>query len=143
MMKLELLEAILHTGTETAETLRAEFCDVTEEEIQGYLKILTAMDGQTAIVSLSFSCPGDYDYMGLFDEAQAKEVAYLMEQDPFMGCYIDQREEFDQVWDSGDYCPDGCWTLKKAHVQIIGPLGKPVDLDALAERLEAAEAANE
>lgn len=140
MMKLELFEAVLHTGAETAETLRTEFGDVTEEELRGYLKILAAMDGQKAIVSPSFFCPGDYDYMGLFDEAQAKEVAYLMEQDPFMGCYIDQREDFDRVWDSGDYCPDGCWSLKKEYVEIVGPLGKPVDLDALAKDIETAQA---
>jgi hypothetical protein len=53
---------------------------------------------------------------------QAKEVSYLMEQDPFTGCFIDQREEFDCVWDSGEYCPDVTWTLKKEQVEIIGPL---------------------
>ena len=137
MIKLELFEAILRTSEATADTLRAEFGDVTEEEIQGYLKILAAMDGQRAIVSPSFSLLGDYDYMGLFDEAQAKEVAYLMEQDPFMGCYIDQREDFDRVWDSGDYCSDGCWGLKREYVEIVGPLGKSVDLEELAKTVEA------
>ena len=93
-MKIELFEAILHTGGQTAGQLKAEFGDVTDEEIQGYIKILEAMDGQKAIVILSLSSPGEYNYMGLLDEAQGKEVAYLMEQDPMMGCYIDQREEF-------------------------------------------------
>lgn len=122
-MKLELFEAVLHTSGATTDTLRAEFGDVTEEEIQGYLKILAAMDGQRAIVLPSFSNAGEYDYMGLFDEARGKEVAYLMEQDPMMGCFIDQREEFDQVYDSGDYCPDGIWTLKKEYVEIVRPIG--------------------
>ena len=96
---------------------------MTEEEIQCYLKILSAMDGQRAIVAPSFSGAEGYDYMGLFDAAQGKEVAYLMEQDPMMGCFIDQREEFDQVYDSGDYCPDGIWTLEKEYVEIIRPIG--------------------
>lgn len=39
-----------------------------------------------------------------------------------MGCFIDQREEFDRVYDSGDYCPDGTWTLKKEYVEIVGPI---------------------
>lgn len=134
-MKLELFEAVLHTGGAAADTLRAEFGDVTEEEIQGYLKILAAMDGQRAIVSPSFSTPDEYDYMGLFDEAQGREVAYLMEQDPMMGCYIDQREEFDRVYDSGDYCPDGIWALKKEYVEIVGPI-------AAAEQQEAGEVEN-
>lgn len=139
MMKLDLLEAILHTGKATADTLRAEFADVTEDEIQGYLKILAVMDGQRAIVSSSFSSPDEYDYMGLFDAAQAKEVAYLMEQDPMMGCYIDQREQFDKDFDSGNYLPDGIWPLKKEYVEIIGPLCRPVDMDALAKTVEAGE----
>jgi hypothetical protein len=122
-MKLELFEAILHTCDVTAEQIRAEAGDVTDDEIQGYLKILAAMDGQKAIVAPSFSRLDEYDYMGLLDPAQAKEVAYLMEQDPFMGCYIDQREDFDRDYDSGDYCPDGTWTLKKEYVKIIGPIG--------------------
>lgn len=121
-MKIELLEAVLHTGMATADNLRAEYGDVTEEEIQGYLKTLVAMDGQRAIVSPSSFDAEGYDYMGLFDAAQAKEVAYLMEQDPMMGCFIDQREEFDRVYDSGDYCPDGTWTLKKEYVEIVGPI---------------------
>lgn len=134
-MEIKLFEAILHTGGATAAQLRAEFDGITDEEIQGYIKILAAMDGQRAIVSPSFTSPDEYDYMGLLDSAQDKEVAYLMEQDPFMGCYIDQREDFDAAWDSGQYCSDGCWTLKKEYVEVVGPLGKPVDLDALAKSL--------
>lgn len=122
-MNFELFEAILHTGGRTEDQLRAEFGNVTDEEIRGYLKILEAMDGQRAIVMPSLSCEGEYDYMGLFDAAQAKEVSYLMEQDPFMGCYIDQREQFDQDYDSGNYCPDGTWPLKKEYVEIIAPAG--------------------
>lgn len=121
-MKIELFEAILHTGGKTVERLRAEDPNVTEDEIQGYIKILGAMDGQRAIVSTSLCSPDEYGYMGLYDQTQAKEVAYLMEQDPFVGCFIDQREEFDRVWDSGEYCPDVTWTLKKEQVEIIGPL---------------------
>lgn len=120
---LKLFEAILHTGGRSTDDLRAEYGDVTDEEIQGYIKIFEAMDGQKAIVASSFINPNEYDYMGLFDPAQCKEVSYLMEQDPMMGCYIDQREEFDRDYDSGKYCPDGIWTLKKEHVEIVRPIG--------------------
>jgi len=123
-MELKLFEAILHTGGKTVEQLRADFGDVTDEEILGYIKVLDAMDGQRAVVNLSFASPGEYDYCGLLNPAQAKEVAYLMEQDPYMGCYIDQREDFDTDWDSKQYCgPAGIWTLKKEYVEIVGPLG--------------------
>jgi len=120
-MKIELFEAILHTGGKTAEKLRVEFGDVTEDEIQSYIKILDAMDGQKALVATSLLDPNEYAYMGLLDETQGKEVTYLMEQDPMMGCYIDQREQFDRDYDSGNYCPEGVWTLKKENVEIIGP----------------------
>lgn len=120
-MKIELFEAILHTGGETAEQFRAEEPDVTDDEIQCYIKIFDAMDGQRAIVVPSFFGPNEYNYGGLLDEAQGKEVAYLMEQDPMMGCYIDQREQFNRDYDSGEYCPVATWTLKKEQVEIIGP----------------------
>lgn len=123
-MKIEAFEAILHTGGRNPEDLRAEYGNVTDEEIQGYLKVFSAMDGQRAIVTPDSFSDGEYVYCGLFDNPQAKEVAYLMEQDPFMGCYIDQRETFDRAWDSGQYCPDGCWTLKSKYVEIVGPLEK-------------------
>ena len=42
-----------------------------------------------------------------------------MEQDPMMGCYIDQREQFDLDYDSGNYCPDGVWCLEKDWVEIV------------------------
>ncbi|HNX99598.1 MAG TPA: hypothetical protein PKN39_02350 [Oscillospiraceae bacterium] len=131
-MKIKLFEAILHTGGKTAEQLREKFGDVTDEEIAGYLKVLEAMDGQRTFVAPSLSSPDEYNYMGLFDEAKGKEVAYLMEQDPMMGCYIDQREQFDHDYDCGDYCPDGTWTLPKDFVEIVGPLnGKIIALNSL------------
>ena len=76
-MKIELFEAILHTGGETAEQFRAEEPDATDDEIQCYIKIFDAMDGQRAIVAPSFFGPNEYKYGGLLDEAQGKEVAYL------------------------------------------------------------------
>lgn len=131
MNKLILFEAVLHTGGKTAEQLKAEYGDATDEETQIYKKVFDAMDGQKALVAPSYISSDEYHYMGLEDEAQHKEVAYLMEQDPMMGCYIDQREEFDRDYDSGNYVPDGIFCLKKEQVEIIREIGRPVDLEAL------------
>lgn len=111
-MKLKLYEAILHTGGPTAET---------EAEDQGYLRVLAAMDGQRAIVAPSLYKPGEYDYLGLIDPDMEREVAYLMEQDPTTGGYIDQRAQFDLDYDSGAYCPDEIWQLKKEWVEVLTP----------------------
>ena len=74
------------------------------------------MDGQEAVVIPS----GDeYHFGGLFDEPKGKELCYLMEQDPFAGCYIDQREEFNVAYDAGEYAPDCAFCLPASAVEIV------------------------
>lgn len=47
-----------------------------------------------------------------------------MEQDPDLGCFINQREEFDKVYDSGAYASDFIHIIDKDQAEIIEKLKK-------------------
>jgi hypothetical protein len=113
---MKIQRAILHT-----KGLESQFDnEVTLEELSVYTQIFDAMDGQEAVVIQS---SGEYHFGGLTDEAKGKELCYLMEQDPFVGCYIDDREGFDAVYDSGDYAPDCAFCLPIDAIEIIATEG--------------------
>lgn len=114
---VKVCKAILHTkGLESRYT-----GEITPEEIAVYQRIFAMMDGQEAIV---VDAGEEYHFAGLTNETVGKELCYTMEQDPFMGCYVDQRAEFDEVYDAGDYSPDGIFCLPRSAVEIIAEEGK-------------------
>ena len=82
-------------------------------------KISAYMDGEIAYVIESSLEDGTYVFLGLKDKEKNKEVYYMMEQDSSMGVYIDDREEFDKDWDSGNYEPDGCHYLNPENVELL------------------------
>lgn len=82
-------------------------------------KISAYMDGEIAYVIESSLEDGTYVFLGLKDKEKDKEVHYMMEQDSSMGVYIDDREEFDKDWDSGNYEPDGCHYLNPENVELL------------------------
>lgn len=90
-----------------------------DPDYQLWKKIYEYMDGETAIVMKSTSGDGTYLFLGLKDKEKNKELHYMFEQDSFIGVYIDDREEFDKDWDSGDYEPDGCHYLNPENVEFL------------------------
>ena len=58
--------------------------------------------------------PDDADYQLWQNIAE-----YMDGEDSHFGVYIDDREEFDTDWDSGDYEPDGCHYLEPENVEIL------------------------
>lgn len=77
------------------------------------------MDGETALVIESSAIDGQYLFLGLKDKEKDRELHYMFEQDSHFGTYIDDREQFDKDWDSGDYEPDGCHYLEPENVEIL------------------------
>jgi len=84
-----------------------------------WVKIAEYMDGETALVIESSSGSGEYVFLALKDEKKNKELIYMMEQDRMFGCYIDDREGFDEDWDSGEYEPAGCHYLAPENVELL------------------------
>lgn len=115
-----LYKAILHTGNVTAELIKAECPDINPADIDPIIKLNKFLDGKEAILASSLADQNEYWYMDMENQVDAKEAAYLMEQDSETGTFINSRAEFDRVWDSGNYCADGWHTFKKEQVEITG-----------------------
>lgn len=128
-MKVKMYKAILHVK-KTEEQVREIYKDgigppATDEEIMNSVKFYDLLDGTTGIVSSDLSLmPGEYAYLGATEEysEREKEACYLKEQDLFFGTYINQREEFDADWESGNYSPEGTMHLTADEVEIIGEI---------------------
>lgn len=111
-MKFKVSKAILHT-----KGLESQYeSEVTPNEIAVYRQIFDMMDGQEGLV---LQCDQGYYFAGLTDEIKSKELCYIMEQDPVMGCYINQREEFNRAYDAGEYYQDAAFCLPMKAVEII------------------------
>ncbi len=82
-------------------------------------KITAYMDGEMALVIESSAGDGKYLFLALKDKEKDKELHYMMEQDSRFGIYIDDREQFDEDWDSNNYEPDGCHYLDPGNVEIL------------------------
>lgn len=119
MGELKVYRATLHTGCMTAEKLTEKWGgEVSLDEIVLYEKIYKAMDGQEAAVVASFE-GGEVHFLALTDRKADKELSYLMEQDPFIGCYIDDRDGFEKEYDSGEYFRDVSFMLDAAMVERL------------------------
>lgn len=113
---MELLKAVLHM-----ESMMKEIkpnTDFTEDDYKVWIKVYELMDGQTAIVTPN-QREGEYIYLGMVEREIDKEVSYLIEQDPMIGCYIDQREDFERDYDNDEYYPDGSIMLDAKCVEIV------------------------
>ena len=92
--------------------------DKTEPDFQLWQSIAAFMDGEKAYV-LKNSWENKYAFFGLEDREKDKELLYMMEQDSMMGTFIDDRSGFDEVYDSGEYAPDGCVCLEERYLEFL------------------------
>lgn len=82
-------------------------------------EVAELMDGEEALVFRSAFEPKEYAFLELINKEKNKEVFYKAEQDRIVGMYIDDREGFDKVWDSGNYEPDGVMYIEQKFVELI------------------------
>lgn len=92
--------------------------DSNDCDYELWKSIAEFMNGETAWVTESSGEEGVYVFLGLKDEDRGKELTYMMEQDSVMGTYIDNREDFDSVWESEEYDPPGCFYLEEKYIEF-------------------------
>lgn len=138
MGKLQIYEAILHTGGKTKKDILDQDkkankdsdnilqidinSTMTNAEIDNTITYYNMLDGLRAFVMPGIGGKG-YMLVGAAAEEyknRYKEAMYLMEQDAYFGAYIGMRDEFNQDWDSGNYCPEGIVGLDEDEVEILG-----------------------
>ncbi|MFT9055554.1 MAG: hypothetical protein ABF449_02855 [Ethanoligenens sp.] len=107
---MAIFKARLHTGGKTDEQIRKtnEIGELTAVDIENQKRFWNLLDGMEVYVlpwSASFN-DGKYAYIGRVHDEDAdreKQAFWLMEQDSLFGCFVDQPEEFERVWESGEY----------------------------------------
>lgn len=89
-----------------------------DSDYHTWKEIEEIMDGEKAIVVPS-GISNEYVFIGLLDNDKNKEIFYRKEQDSVIGMYINDRQEFDRAWHSGEYDPDGALYIKQKYVEMI------------------------
>lgn len=119
MADFKLIFAILHTSDMTVEKIKAESPEVSDADAQNLANVFAIMDGQKSVLLPSWADDNDYSFVGLADRSTDRELSYRMEQDSFVGCFVDQREEFDTEYDSGNYSRDVSFCFNKKYAEVI------------------------
>ena len=94
-----------------------ENSDKTDPDYGLWKQIADYMDGEEAIVCTG-SEPESYVFLGLTDKKKEKELIWMMEQDSVCGRFIGDREEFDKVWDDGEYDSELIFSLEREFVEM-------------------------
>jgi hypothetical protein len=125
-MKVIAYKAKFKTAGKTAEQILKDFTfgpKPSDEVIQGIIKAYDLIDGLGVAVMDNFTDDG-YLLAGWNkkDEERIKELIYAFEQDPVVGTYVDDRDQFEKDWDAGDYDSPGSLSIDKDDVEIIEQL---------------------
>lgn len=121
---MKMIKAILHTAGKTDEQILKQGGIISPNEISTFRKILEAWDGVEVYVNRAAHSRKEYTLMG-WDEKdhdinnQVKEALFLMEQDPIVGTYVDNREQFERDWNEREYTPSMSITFAEEDVEIL------------------------
>ncbi|EIS9525231.1 hypothetical protein L0775_003186 [Clostridioides difficile] len=107
----------------TLEQVRNQSVDFeySEEGLKNVLRYYNLIDGLEVIV-LKFRdeyCLANFNEE---DEKTIMEAHYLLEQDEYTGCYINEYERFEKDWENGDCDGEGYMVFSDDEVEIIEEL---------------------
>jgi hypothetical protein len=122
-LQIDIFRAKLHTAGKTPEQILRSYGEPlpSEEVVQGIIKAYNLIDGLEVVVSNSFYGKDTYTLIiwNKSDDDKFREFIYLLEQDPFCGTYVNEREKFEKDWDSEEYEPPGSLSLQASDIEII------------------------
>lgn len=124
-MKIKLLKAKLRTGGKTQDQIASDYeDDITEKEIQDWIKAYNLIDRKEIIVADirkdRFTLISWLDE----DDETFREFIYQAEQDDLFGAYTNAREKFLRDWKDGVYEPGGSLGFDENDVEIMEELEK-------------------
>ncbi|MGX9756212.1 hypothetical protein ACWYRQ_08030 [Clostridioides difficile] len=107
----------------TLEQVRNQGVDIdySEEGLKNTLKYYNLIDGLEVIV-VKFAdeyCLANYNEE---DRKIIMEAHYLLEQDEYTGCYINEYERFKKDWENGNCDGEACMVFLDDEVEIIEKL---------------------
>lgn len=126
---MKYYEAILHTGSRSRENILQQAKEekwigpLSEYDISNMIESGKCFDGaRVTVIEDTFGSGYSLIFWNPEDDEKIKNAFYYMEQDPFFGTYINDREGFEATWAAGEYEPGACIGFSKDEVEIIGPL---------------------
>ena len=117
--------AVVKTANKKVEDAKkvyeGSFGAVTQADYNNYIERMAAIDGATVLVVQDDFSGSNYGVISFHDNSldKYKEFCYLAEQDPFFGCYENNREEFDFDWEHGEYEFAGTLELEPHELEIV------------------------
>lgn len=87
--------------------------DKSDKDYLLWKKIAEYMNGEVVFV---LEESGKYLFLGLKDDKKNKELHYMMEQDSMIGCFINDREGFNNAWDNEVYETDTCFYIEEKYL---------------------------
>ncbi|MBH7158790.1 hypothetical protein I5994_05230 [Clostridioides difficile] len=95
--------------------------DYSEEELKNALRYYNLIDGLEVIV-LKFRdeyCLANCDEK---DVEKIRDAYYLLEQDKYFGCYINEYERFKKDWENGSCDGEASMVFSDDEIEIIEKL---------------------
>lgn len=119
---LRIYKAKLTTKNNNDDQIKARFSvGISQKEINNFRNALSSVDGLVISVAPSLFSEGSYVVAGWKNEDDhiMRDFIYAMEQDPYFGTYIDDREEFLKDWNNNEYEPMGAFSFEKDDVELL------------------------
>ena len=112
----------LKTAGKTVEEVLATYDTMkpSKEEVEETIKASNLVDGLVVGV-MGPTVGGGFSLVGWDkeDDEKIRDFVYQAEQDQYFGCYIDERKEFLEDWNSEQYEPEGSLSFAAEDVLIL------------------------
>lgn len=93
--------------------------DPQDTDYELWKSIAEYMDGETALVIDSYAEKGKYVFLWLTNSEKDKELSYMMEQDNMTGRFINNREGFEEKWETDKYYRDEYFYLEENYLEFL------------------------
>ncbi len=119
---LSIYKAKLTTKNKSDDQIKRRFdMKVSQNEIDNFRNALNSVNGLVISVAPSLFSEGSYVVAGWKNEDDhlMRDFIYAMEQDPYFGSYIGDREVFLKDWKNNEYEPMGAFSFEKDDIELL------------------------
>lgn len=119
---IKILKVKLTTANKTDDQIKEKYdTEVSQNEIENFKAAFNLVDGLEIGVMPSQFEEGSYVVTGWHenDDHIMREFVYYMEQDPYFGSYVDDREAFLEDWNNNEYEPAGSLSFEEEDIKVL------------------------
>ncbi|MFD2628808.1 hypothetical protein [Oceanobacillus kapialis] len=119
---MKVLKVKLTTANKTDDQIKARYdAEISQKEIENFKTAFDLVDGLEIGVIPSQFDEGSYVVVGWHKDNDhiMRDFVYHMEQDPYFGSYVDDREAFLEDWNNNEYEPAGSLSFEKEDIEVL------------------------